>query len=184
MMTVNEGGGLNHRERWVIIAILLLTGVFVSLDLFTDSKEGVPGWHVAAEALVVLAALSGVLLMLRGAYALRRTLAAEVLKSASLKADAEVWRKKARTHMEGLSQEIDRQLAAWKLTASEREIAFLLLKGLSSKEIASIRNTSEKTTRAQATVIYEKSGLAGRSELAAFFLEDLLLPSPRSDSTQ
>lgn len=167
---------MNSRERWVITAILLLTGIFVSLDLLTDSKEGVPGWHLAAEGFIVLAALFGVVVMLRGAFALKRSLAAEVLKSTSLKAEAEEWRKKARTHIEGLSQEIDRQLAAWKLTAAEKEIVFLLLKGLSSKEIASIRNTSEKTTRAQATVIYEKSGLAGRSELAAFFLEDLLLP--------
>jgi len=50
------------------------------------------------------------------------------------------------------------------------------LKGLSLKEIAEIRKTSEKTARAQCTPIYEKSGLSGRSELAAFFLEDLLVP--------
>nr|HMN69592.1 helix-turn-helix transcriptional regulator [Bdellovibrionales bacterium] len=70
-----------------------------------------------------------------------------------------------------------RQLTSWKLTISEKEVAFLLLKGLSLKEIAEIRKTSEKTARAQSTAIYEKSGLSGRSELAAFFLEDLLGPS-------
>lgn len=167
---------LNYRERWVITSILLLTGILVGLDLVTDAQEGVPGWHLTVEGIVVLAALFGVVVMLRGAFALKRSLAAEVLKSTSLKAEAEEWRKKARIHIEGLSQEIDRQLAAWKLSGAEKEIVFLLLKGMSLKEIALIRSTSEKTARAQATVIYEKSGLAGRSELAAFFLEDLLLP--------
>lgn len=167
---------MNNRERWVIMAILLGTAIFVGADLVTDSQEGVRWWHLAAEGLVALAALGGVIFLLRGSFALQRSLAAEVLKSASLQQEAEQWRKQAKAHIEGLSQEIERQLNAWKLTASEKEVAFLLLKGLSLKEIAEIRKTSEKTARAQCTPIYEKSGLSGRSELAAFFLEDLLVP--------
>jgi DNA-binding NarL/FixJ family response regulator len=54
------------------------------------------------------------------------------------------------------------------------------LKGLSLKEAADVRSTSEKTVRAQAQAIYEKSGLSSRSELSAFFLEDLL--APKDDS--
>ena len=53
-------------------------------------------------------------------------------------------------------------------------MAFLLLKGMSLKEIAEIRDTAEKTARVQSMSIYAKAGLSGRSELAAFFLEDLL----------
>ena len=71
---------------------------------------------------------------------------------------------------------IDEQLDKWGLTSAEKEVAFLLLKGLSSKEIAHIRNTAEKTARVQSMAIYSKSGLANRSELSAFFLEDLLVP--------
>jgi len=52
-----------------------------------------------------------------------------------------------------------------------------LLKGMSLKEIANIRSTAEKTARVHAMSIYAKSGLSGRSELSAFFLEDLLVPS-------
>jgi hypothetical protein len=47
---------------------------------------------------------------------------------------------------------------------------------LSHREIADVRSTSEATVRQQALVIYRKSGLRNRSELSAFFLEDLLLP--------
>lgn len=167
---------MNHRERWVITAILLGTAIIVGADLFTDSREGLRWWHIATEGSVALAALIGVIFLIRGSFALKRSLAAEVIKSASLQAEAEEWRKKAKVHLEGLSQEIELQLDTWKLSASEKEVAFLLLKGLSQKEIAEIRNTSEKTTRAQSTAIYEKSGLSGRSELSAFFLEDLLMP--------
>lgn len=167
---------INNRERWVIAAILFFTAVFVSVDLLTDSREGARWWHLAAEGLVAVAALAGVIFLLSGSFALKRSLAAEVRKSTSLQAEAEEWRKQAKSHALGLSQEIDRQLESWKLTPSEKEVTLLLLKGLSLKEIAEARKTGEKTARAQSTAIYEKSGLSGRSELAAFFLEDLLLP--------
>jgi DNA-binding NarL/FixJ family response regulator len=52
----------------------------------------------------------------------------------------------------------------------------LLLKGLSHREIGELRRTSEATVRQQALAVYRKAGLRGRTELSAFFLEDLLLP--------
>ncbi|MCB0322699.1 MAG: response regulator transcription factor [Bdellovibrionales bacterium] len=52
----------------------------------------------------------------------------------------------------------------------------LILKGLSHKEIADVRQTTEKTVRRQATSLYAKAGLENRAQLSAFFLEDLLLP--------
>ena len=51
----------------------------------------------------------------------------------------------------------------------------LLLKGLSFREIAAVRQTREKTVRQQASAIYGKSGLEGRHEFAAWFLEDFLV---------
>jgi len=39
-----------------------------------------------------------------------------------------------------------------------------------------LRGTAEKTARVQSMAIYSKSGLSGRYELSAFFLEDLLVP--------
>ena len=66
------------------------------------------------------------------------------------------------------------QFNEWQLSPSEAEVALLLLKGLSIKEIADVRATQEKTVRKQACAIYEKSGLAGRHELSAWFFEDML----------
>ena len=80
-------------------------------------------------------------------------------------------------HIEGLGRAIRDQFDKWGLTDGESEIALLMLKGLSHKEIARLRASSETTVRQQARTIYRKSNLSSRAELAAFFLEDLLLPS-------
>ena len=60
------------------------------------------------------------------------------------------------------------------------EIALLMLKGLSHREIAVTRDTSERTIRQQAQSVYAKTNLSGRAALSAFFLEDLLLPRTNS----
>ncbi len=71
---------------------------------------------------------------------------------------------------------MQKQFDAWRLTESEQQIVISLLKGLSFREVASLRDTREKTVRQQATGIYRKAGLSGRHELAAWFFEDLLDP--------
>jgi DNA-binding NarL/FixJ family response regulator len=76
-----------------------------------------------------------------------------------------------------LSVKIENQFAHWQSTPAETEVGFLLLKGFSLKEIADMRNTKLKTVQQQSQSIYQKTSLASRSELAAFFLEDLLPPA-------
>ena len=70
------------------------------------------------------------------------------------------------------------QFVQWGLSRSESEIALLLIKGLSMKEIANVRQVKEKTVRQQATGVYAKSGYSGRHELAAHFIEDLISQAP------
>jgi DNA-binding CsgD family transcriptional regulator len=81
-----------------------------------------------------------------------------------------------RSSTSGLSSVIEAQFSEWSLSGAEDEVGTLLLKGLSLKEISSIRETSERTTRKQAQAVYRKAGLSGRAELSAYFLEDLLAP--------
>lgn len=82
-------------------------------------------------------------------------------------------------HFKPLTTVVDEQFKVWHLTNSEREIAFMLIKGYSLREIANSRSTSESTVRLQALAIYSKAGLAGRHELAAHFIEQLLQPIPQ-----
>lgn len=73
-----------------------------------------------------------------------------------------------------LSKVIQEQFKQWALTNTEEKVAMLLLKGLSFKEIAAVRNNSEKTVRQHASSIYKKAEVSGRHELSAWFIEDYL----------
>jgi len=86
--------------------------------------------------------------------------------------------------MAGLAAALDDQFERWNLSPAEKEVALLLLKGLSHKEIAEIRSVTEATARQQARAVYKKAGLSGRHDLAAFFLEDLMLPIEAEDKSE
>lgn len=167
---------MNKNERWIIAAILFVIAVLASIDIYNDFFEGVAYWHISIEVIVGFIALAGVFYLVRGRFRLQHSLAKEQQFSKDLQVEAEIWKQVSKKYVRGLSVEIDNQLDRWDLTEAEKEVSFLLLKGLTNKEIAGVRNTSVPTVRSQTNAIYSKSGLSGRSELAAFFLEDLLLP--------
>ena len=77
--------------------------------------------------------------------------------------------------VDGLSLALDCQFDRWGLTPAEREVALYLLNGLGMRDVAAARGTSERTARKQALAVYAKAGLGGRAELAAFFLEALIV---------
>lgn len=172
---------MKREERWIIAGILAVVAILVGSDILTDAHEGVVLEHVFVEALVAVLALGGIFYLLRGGFRLRRRLRQEMDKFSAFRREAEVWRADSRKYIDGLAQAIDLQLTKWKLTVAEKEVAFLLLKGFSSKEIAELRKTTEKTVRVQSMSIYAKAGISGRSELSAFFLEDLLVPGSSTD---
>lgn len=167
---------MNQKERLIIIGVLALISLMVGVDLINDSQEGVTFWHILTEGSIGGVALFGIFYILRRSVELKHKLAKEISDFSEFKKESDAWRSEAKKYLDGLSNAIDMQLTKWNLSVSEKEVAFLLLKGLSLKEIATSRNTSEKTARVQSCAIYSKAGLAGRSELSAFFLEDLLVP--------
>jgi len=154
---------------------MLITSI-IATDLVNDSMDGVVWWHLLAEGTAGALAAGGIIYLIRDSLKLRRYLTHAKDREAILKAEAEQWRNQSKTYLEGLSTMIDAQLNTWNLTPAEREVAFLLLKGMSLKDIAALRGTAEKTARVQSMSIYAKAGLTSRSELSAFFLEDLLPP--------
>ena len=164
-----------RRPHWLIIALFALIAALIAWDLAVDYGEGADWRHVTVELLVLLAAVSGMALLWRRFDRTRTDLAAA-------RQQAGRWQEQNRELIRGLGSAIEAQFAEWQLTRAETEIGLMLLKGLSHKEIAALRQTSERTIREQARAVYRKSGLAGRSSLAAFFLEDLLPPLDESDS--
>jgi len=164
---------------WASIAMFALIAVLMAVDTVVDYRQS--GSFVAQtfEILVFVAALTGIAIhawQLASARSRSERLDRELTET---RAEAQRWSREARDVLKGLGVAIDSQFEKWGLTPAERDVALLQLKGLRHKEIAELRQTSERTVRQQALSIYRKAGLSGRTDLAAFFLEDLLLPSVR-----
>lgn len=165
---------MSKRDRSIIVAVLLGIIFFVSYDVWSDYQSGSSLSHMAVETITVILASVGTVLILTQNSALRSEVKLTQNALAELKQQAMQWKTENQSLIKGLSEAIDKQMQEWSFTPSEKEVALLLLKGLSFKEISGLRDTTEKTVRHHAQKIYEKSNLAGRAELSAFFLEDLL----------
>lgn len=164
--------------RILVLAVLALVVAGGAFDLYLDAPETWWSTHVLVEVtLIVVSATVGVVLW----RAWKQTSAQLVLTRRSLDVtavDREAWRRRAEQALQGLGQAINDQFDVWDLTPSEREVALLLLKGYGHKQVAALTNRSERTVRQHAVSVYSKSGQSGRAELAAFFLEGLMLPTP------
>jgi DNA-binding CsgD family transcriptional regulator len=173
----DESGG---SAPLVVAGILFLVAVGGAVDLALDRPATLLSAHVFFELAMMVASLSFAIWLWRGWRRASRSLdsarRAFAQRHATLQAERDQWRASAQAALAGLGTAIDQQFSNWKLTAAEREVALLLLKGYGHKQIAGATNRSERTVRQHAVTEYQKSGLAGRAELAAFFLEDLLLP--------
>lgn len=158
----------------IMMAVLALIAVASATDLVDDLAHGADRLHLVLEGGVLLAALALLawLLNARRVDARERARLVEELSLARRRAAA--GDQAARDARRQLGEFVNAQFVAWGLTESEREIGWLLLKGLSLKEIAALRATAERTVRTQASALYQKAGLDGRHAFAAWFLEDLL----------
>jgi DNA-binding CsgD family transcriptional regulator len=170
-------------ENQIVLWTLVVSGLFAVADMTSDIIEGAEWKHLSLELAITSLTLVSLFILGRRKRLLdlkikeQKVLVerAEILKNEAV-ADALKWREEASTVLNGLSDAIDSQLSRWGLTQAEKEVALLLLKGLSLKEVAEMREVSEKTARAQSFSVYAKSGLSGRAQLSAFFLEDLMVP--------
>lgn len=133
-----------------------------------------------SESLTLMATIAAVALLTFQLYEARRNRAALVTDLVQSRAENATWRENAKARMDGVHHAIDEQFDVWRFTPAEKEIASLILKGCSHKQIADLRQSSGSTVRQQAQSIYRKSGLENRSELAAYFL-DAILHSPEDD---
>ena len=69
---------------------------------------------------------------------------------------------------------LEERFEDWGLTPAERDVALFAIKGMSTQEIATLRETSEGTVKAQTNAIYRKAGVTGRPQLLSLFIEDLM----------
>ena len=88
---------------------------------------------------------------------------------ADSRVEAAQWKQESSQLMQGLAVAIERQFVRWGLSPAESEVALFLLKGLSHKEIANLRQTSERTVREQARAVYPEIGTAGQTVAVRVF---------------
>jgi DNA-binding CsgD family transcriptional regulator len=165
-----------HGLRFLLLAALLLIVVGGTIDLILDQPDTWLSFHVLFETTLILGASALALTLGVGWWRAER--AAEDLRVSLAREteEREAWRRSASRALEGLGQAIHAQFLEWGLSGAEEEVALLLMKGHSHKSIAKLTDRSPQTARQHASAVYRKSGLGGRAELAAFFLEDLMLP--------
>ena len=180
-----RGQELTSEGRVLAGALLAFAAValLAAVDVASDLREGTTVAHVVIEGAVMVLGLAGagfvarrLLQILRGARTAREEAQRLAERLKETEAEAARWRSEAGQLLKGLGAALDQQFERWALSPAEKEVALLLLKGLSHKEIGEVRSISEATARQQARAVYKKAGLGGRNDLAAFFLEDLLLP--------
>lgn len=169
---------IDARSRiWAGLAIAAGIALLLGLEWYEEPDLGPLDLLLeVVDILPTVLTSVGVVLLFR-VQARQREEHVKVIRDLELaRAQGQRWRSEARTYLNGLGEAIETQFNRWNLTEAEREVALLLLKGLSLKEIATVRAVSERTVREQSRAVYTKAGLTGRAALSAFFLEDLLAP--------
>lgn len=156
------------------LCLLLMAG----FDIWFDFSHGLPVKYLLFESLVFFICLVGFNFFLSKAINSQKK-QQKLISSLKLSVDERESRlqtlnKTVQSYREAFSQEVEECFKNWKLTRAESQVARLLLKGLSHKEIAEVRDSNENTIRSQCSSIYKKSKLANRSQLSSYFLDDLI----------
>lgn len=167
-----------HKEKLTLTYLLTTVFLIILADITFYFLEGHPLKDMVFDLL-----LEGTLLLLilfTANYVWKKfTFEIETNHSISndlrkTKESANLWEKKSKHFVIEFQAHVTIEFNKWNLSKSEKEVALLVLQGKSSKEISSLRFTSEITIRNQCHSIYEKSGLGGKSELSAYFLNELI----------
>lgn len=165
---------MNQIRFSLIVYSLIFLISFV--DIVQD-WEGMGGLntHILVEAVLGLIAFSAFLVMIYWSIEQNKKLKSLKTSLSTTVKQLNASQKQTQKLMGEFSKLIQNQFNEWKFTDSEKEVGLLLLKGFTLDEIASLRETKEKTVRQQASNLYKKAGIAGRHELVAYFFEDLLI---------
>ena len=156
------------------LIVLVVFAAFFTIDIVLDMKEGIPFSHIWHEVALFFLAIGAIFWQIRVIFNKNLHISSLNIELLETKKSYQDWKEKTHASTQVLGQLIESEFVLWHLSQSEKDVALLLIKGFSMKEIADFRKTHEKTVRQQATSIYKKSGLSGRQEVAAFFLEDML----------
>ncbi|MGB5486309.1 MAG: LuxR C-terminal-related transcriptional regulator [Lysobacterales bacterium] len=156
----------------LVLAIIVIGNLG---DVIYDYREGASITHLLMELFIAIVSFALITALTVGIWRQSRSNSRLKAELASVsEANEQALPPALATARHELALVLKEQFETWRLTQTEREVAMLLLKGLSFKEIASVRDTMEKTVRQQASAIYKKANVSGRHSFSAWFIEDLL----------
>lgn len=162
-------------EKWntlvrVFFWIVAITSI---ADVFSDIRQGAHVLHILQESLMFIFALALLWILYQRTKAQMKRNAQLLTELNEVKARSTQASKELIDAKRIFGEEITKQFSAWSLTESEAEVALFSLKGLSAKEIANLRSSSEKTVRNQLTSVYRKSGTTSKLSFVTWFMEGL-----------
>ncbi|MCB1170145.1 MAG: response regulator transcription factor [Leptospiraceae bacterium] len=176
---------MGHLSRWlktdarillrkVALAMAVLLAVFTVYDISHHlAEEGRMTLHAAMEGFFLIGL--AIIIIAIGNTADREFLRAE-RELESVREELEQFRSKNRGLMTDFRHAVQEQFDRWGFTPGERQVAEKLILGFSFREVAAQLDKKEKTVRNQSQALYDKAGMTGRHDLAAFFLQDILGP--------
>jgi len=169
---------MSQTQKILLGMFLIIMGIYASYEVYDELKDLMAKdatiWHVSVEIFVVLLTFSGLVYFIYIINEQSKSQKTLEVNLAKVRKDLEGSNIRLQDGKKEYQKVIQWQFSEWKLSPSEKQVALLILKGLSLKEIASCRTTHEKTVRKQASAIYDKSKLSGRHGLSAWFFEDML----------
>ncbi len=162
------------RIQLTLALVFLLVVVGGSVDLILDKPQRLISPHVLFELGLVVLSLGAASYLAQGWFQASSSLRRLERTVEEQQAERDAWRERSGRVLARFGEAIEDQLDSWQLTPTEREVALRLLGGESHKRIARETERSVRTVRQHAMSVYRKAGLAGRAELAGFFLGNLL----------
>ena len=152
-----------------VLAVAIIFFIYdLAVDALLEAEFGSP--HFVIEFIVFVGVSMALALNVRDIRRLRVRL---------------FWEERRNVWLSGaLAETIDDQMDEWRLTRSEKDVAWMIIKGYRFSEIAQARGVKESTPRLQATSVYAKAGVSGRAEFVAEILQPLLMSIPENASQE
>ena len=145
----------------VLIIVEAFCAVIFTSDVVFDVLHADKfDWHIVVEALASISLLVAIFFQVQFLIEVLR-------RKQSLERTAQMANR-------AVHDIIEKNFDSWALTASERDIAGLLVKGLSIAEIAKVRNSAEGTIKSHLNAIYRKSGTRSRADVMSQIMDSMI----------
>jgi len=134
-------------------------------DIFDHFIDNLP--YTEADAVHTTFEFIAVVGLLFGSISMWQTLQHKIQLNAVAAETIEI----QKGHFDEIAQS---RFKSWMFTNSEMDVANLILRGLSLKEIAAARSVSVGTVKAQTNAILKKSGVENRAAFLGLFIDEFL----------